>query len=249
MTLRTTEHGDGEPLILLHGGFGAGELFEPILPALSAERRVIAVDLPGHGGSPDPGRPLRAESFADDIAALLTEPTDVMGYSLGGMTALRLAIQHPGLVRRLVLVSVTARRSGNHPEVLAAMDAMSPELAEPMKQSPNYTLYSRLAPKDDWALLVERTAEALKVDYDWTAEVAGIKAPTLLVYADQDSITPAHIVEFYGLLGGGLRDASWDRSQRAPNQLAILPGTTHYDIADSPALAPTVLPFLRDAAQ
>ena len=165
------------------------------------------------------------------------------------MTALRLAIQHPGLVRRLVLVSVAARRSGNHPEVLAAMDAMSPEFAEPMKQSPNYTLYARLAPKDDWALLVERTAEALKVDYDWTAEVAEITAPTLLVYADQDSITPAHIVEFYGLLGGGLRDASWDRSQRAPNQLAILPGTTHYDVADSPALAPTVLPFLRDAAQ
>ena len=70
--------------MLLHGGFGAGELFEPILPALSAERRVIAVDLPGHGGSPDPGRPLRAESFADDVAALITEPVDVMGYSLGG---------------------------------------------------------------------------------------------------------------------------------------------------------------------
>ena len=249
MTLRTTEHGSGEPLVLLHGGLGAGELFEPILPALSAERRVIAVDLPGHGGSPDPGRPLRAESLADDVAALITEPVDVMGYSLGGMTALRLAIQHPGRVRRLVLVSVAARRSGNHPEVLAAMDAMAPEFAEPMKQSPNYALYTRLAPKDDWALLVERTAEALKVDYDWTAEVEAIKAPTLLVYADQDSITPAHIVEFYGLLGGGLRDASWDYSQRVANQLAILPGTTHYDIYRSPALVPTVLPFLRDAAQ
>ena len=79
--------------------------------------------------------------------------------------------------------------------------------------------------------------------------MAAIKAPTLLVYADQDSITPAHIVEFYGLLGGGLRDASWDCSQRVANQLAILPGTTHYDIYRSPALAPTVLPFLRDAAQ
>ena len=124
------------------------------------------------------------------------------------------------------------------------MDAMSPEFAEPMKQSPNYALYSRLAPKDDWALLVARTAEFLKVDYDWTAEVADITAPTLLVYADQDSITPAHIVEFYGLLGGGLRDASWDNSQRAPNQLAVLPGTTHYDIYRSAALAPTVLPFL-----
>ena len=144
---------------------------------------------------------------------------------------------------------MAARRDGNHPEVLAAMDAMSPEFAEPMKQSPNYALYSRLAPKDDWALLVQRTAEFLKVDYDWTAEVADITAPTLLVYADQDSITPAHIVEFYGLLGGGLRDASWDNSQRAPNQLAVLPGTTHYDIYRSAALAPAVLGFLGDAAQ
>jgi pimeloyl-ACP methyl ester carboxylesterase len=245
--IRTTEHGAGEPLVLLHGGFGAGEMWEPILPALSAERRVIAVDLPGHGGSPDPGRPLRAESLAEDIAALLNEPTDVMGYSLGGLTALRLAIQHPELVRRLVLVSVAARRGGNHPEVLAAMDAISPEFAEPMKQSPNYALYKRLAPKDDWALLVARTAEALKVDYDWTAET--IAAPTLLVYADQDSITPAHIVEFYARLGGGLKDAGWDYSERVPNQLAILPGTTHYDIYRSPALAPSVLPFLRDAAQ
>ena len=166
---------------------------------------MIAVDLPGHGGSPDPGRPLRAESLADDVAELITEPVDVMGYSLGGMTALRLAIQHPDRVRRLVLVSVAARRSGNHPEVIAAMEAMAPEFAEPMKQSPNYALYTRLAPTDDWALLVARTAEFLKVDYDWTAEVASIKAPTLLVYADQDSITPAHIVEFYGRLGGGLK--------------------------------------------
>ena len=249
MTLRSVEHGAGEPLVLLHGGLGAGEIFEPILPALSADRRVVAVDLPGHGGSPDPGRPLRAELLADDVAALIKEPVDLMGYSLGGMTALRFAIQYPALVRRLVLVSVAARRSGNHPEVLAAMDAMAPEFAEPMKQSPNYALYERLAPKDDWALLVERTAEALKVDYDWTAEVAEIAAPTLLVYADQDSITPAHIVEFYGLLGGGLRDANWDGSQRVTNQLAILPGATHYDIYRSPALAPTVLPFLRDAAQ
>jgi pimeloyl-ACP methyl ester carboxylesterase len=248
LTLRITEHGFGDPLMLLHGGLGASDQFEPIMPALS-ERRVIAVDLPGHGGSPDPGRPLRAQSLADDIAALITEPVDLMGYSLGGMTALRVAIQHPELVRRLVLVSVAARRSGNHPEVLEAMDAMAPEFAEPMRQSPNYALYTRLAPKDDWALLVERTAEFLKVDYDWTAEVAEIKAPTLLVYADQDSITPAHIVEFYGLLGGGLRDASWDYSERVANQLAVLPGATHYDIYRSPALAPAVLPFLGDAAQ
>lgn len=81
--------------------------------------------------------------------------------------------------------------------------------------------------------------------------MAGIEAPTLLVYADADFVRPAHIVEFYGLLGGGLRDAGWDGSGRPTAQLAILPGATHYDIALSPALARAVLPFLGsgDAAQ
>jgi pimeloyl-ACP methyl ester carboxylesterase len=243
------QHGDGEPLVLLHGGIGAGELWAPILPALAAQRTVITVDLVGHGRTADPGRPLRPEHLADDVAALVAQldpgSTDVMGYSLGGLTALRLAIQHPDAVRRLVLVSVAARRSGSHPEVLAAMDQMRPELADALKQSPNYALYERIAPRpEDWGLLIARTSEVLKVDYDWTAEIARITAQTLLVYADQDSITPAHIVEFYGLLGGGLRDAGWDGAQRAPAQLAVLPGTTHYDIYTSPALAPAVLPFL-----
>jgi pimeloyl-ACP methyl ester carboxylesterase len=114
-----------------------------------------------------------------------------------------------------------------------------------MKQSPNYELYARIAPRpEDWQLLIARTSEFLKVDYDWGAEVAAITAPTLLVYADADSVRPAHIVEFYGLLGGGLRDAGWDGAHRPAAQLAVLPGTTHYDIYRSPALAPAVLPFL-----
>jgi len=190
--------------------------------------------------------------MADDIAALIRRlgraPVDLMGYSLGGMTALRTAIQHPGVVRRLVLVSVAFRRDGSHPEVVATMDQFGPELAEPMKQSPNYALYARIAPRpEDWELLIARTSEFLKVDYDWGWEVEQITAPTLLVYADADSVRPAHIVEFYGLLGGGLRDAGWDGSSRPTAQLAMLPGTTHYDIALSPALAPAVLPFLASA--
>jgi pimeloyl-ACP methyl ester carboxylesterase len=239
--LSFTEHGQGEPLVLLHGGLGAGAQGEP---AAFAGRRVIAVDLPGHGASPDPGRPLRAETAADAMAEVISGPVDVLGYSLGGMTALRLAIQHPQLVRRLILVSVAFRRDGSHPEAVAAMDAFAPELAEPMRQSPNYELYARLAPRDDWELLIARTSEFLKVDYDWMDELARLRGPVLLVYADADSVRPAHIVESYALLGGGLRDASWDGSLRSANQLAILPGTTHYDIHRSPALAPTVLGFL-----
>jgi pimeloyl-ACP methyl ester carboxylesterase len=249
LSLHYEEHGSGEPLVLLHGGIGAGAMFAPILPPLAEGRRVITVDLQGHGGTADVDRPLRAELMADDIAALLDhlglEQADVMGYSLGGKVSLRLAIQHPARVRRLVLVSVAARRDGSHPEVVAAMDQMSPAAAEPMKQSPLYAQYARLAPRvDDWPVLIGKVSEALKVDFDWTAEIERITARTLLVYADADSVRPDHIVELFGLLGGGLRDAGWDSSAQPSNQLAILPGRTHYDVYLSPALAPIVTGFL-----
>src|SRR3954468_4815369 len=151
LSLHYEEHGSGEPLLLLHGGIGAGAMFAPILPALAEGRRVITVDLQGHGGTADVDRPLGADLMADDIAALLDhlglEQADVMGYSLGGKVALRLAIQHPARVRRLVLVSVAFRRDGSHPEVLAAMDQMSAAAAEPMMQSPLYAQYERLPPR------------------------------------------------------------------------------------------------------
>jgi pimeloyl-ACP methyl ester carboxylesterase len=81
-------------------------------------------------------------------------------------------------------------------------------------------------------------------DYDWTAEIPALAAPTLLVFGDADAVRPAHIVEFYGLLGGGLRDAGGDGAGRSAARLAVLPGVTHYDILTSPVLAAAVLPFL-----
>ena len=249
LSLYYEEHGSGEPLVLLHGGISAGEMFAPILPELAAGRRVITVDLQGHGHTADADRPLRPQTMADDVAALIEhlglERADVMGYSLGGFVALRVAIQHPHLVRRLVLVAVAFRRDGSHPEVVAAMDQMTPEIAEMLKQSPLYEVYSRLAPRvEDWPVLIAKTSAMLKEDYDWTSEIAQLSMPVMLVYADADSVRPGHIVEFYGLLGGGLRDAGWDGSARPTARLAILPGTTHYDIADAAGLVPAVVPFL-----
>ena len=123
------EHSFGAPLVLLHGGFGAGELFAPIVPALAAGRRVVTVDLQGHGHTADVDRPLRPELMADDVAELIAhlglEHADVMGYSLGALVALCTAIQHPGRVRRLITVSVPFRRDGSHPEAVAAMYPVS----------------------------------------------------------------------------------------------------------------------------
>jgi pimeloyl-ACP methyl ester carboxylesterase len=249
LSLYYEEHGSGDPLVLLHGGIGASEMFAPILDELAAGRRVIAVDLQGHGHTADIDRPLRPETLADDVAALIEhlglERADVMGYSMGGMTALRTAIQHPERVRRLVLVSIPFRRDGSYPEVLAAMDAMGPELAEMIKQAPVYEHYARVAPRpDDWTAHVAKTAEAVKADFDWSADIPRLTVPVMLVYADADSVRPDHMLEFWRLLGGGARDAGVDGSGRPVARLAILPGASHYDILGSPLLPAAVLPFL-----
>lgn len=242
-------HGSGRPLVLLHGGYGAVEMFAPILPAFAARRRVVAVDLQGHGRTADVDRPLRFESMADDIAELLRHlglpEADVLGYSLGGGVALRTAIQHPGLVRRLVLVSTPCARRGWYPEVLAAMAMQDERFAEQMRGTPPHELYAAVAPRpEDWPRLWAKTGDLLRREYDWSAEVAALTVPTMLVYADADSIPVHHMADFFGLLGGGHRDAGWDGSDRPTARLAVLPGLTHYDIVTSPAVPDVVLPFL-----
>ena len=244
--------GKGSPLILLHGGFGSVEMFGPNVELLAKHHRVIGVDLQSHGRSPAANRPMRFEAMADDIAALITElklqRAAIMGFSLGGAVALRVAIQHPAVVDRLVLLSTPFKRSGWHPEMTAGMDAMGPETAEPLKHSPMYGAYERIAPnKNDWPTLVTQLTAALKIDYDWSDQVAGLPMPVMIVAGDADGLPPSHAVEFFGLLGGGKRDASWDRSGMTRHRLAILPGLTHYDINLSPAVSETVIPFLSGA--
>ena len=242
-------HGTGYPLILLHGGLGATSMFGPNLPALAKGRQVIAVDLQGHGRTADIDRPLSPQLMADDIAALIKhlklERVDLMGYSLGGGVAFFVALRHPELVRKLVLVSTPIRRNAFYPEMLAQQEQVGPEAAEAMKQTPMYQLYASIAPRpEDWPRLLQKIGEAMKGDYDYSKDVARIKAPTMIVAGDADIFPPSHAVEFFGLLGGGKRDGGWDGSGISKARLAILPGVTHYTMAIAPALAPAVIPFL-----
>lgn len=234
----------GPPLVLLHGGVGGITMFGPNLPTLAATRRVIAVELQGHGHTADIDRPLRFEFMADDIAALLAQlkidQADVMGYSMGGGVAFQVAIRHPALVRRLVVVSFSIKRTGYFPEVLAAFDHMGPEAGAAMKQSPLATMY----PNVNWATLFSKIGDMARQNYDWSADVAKIACPVMLVFADADAVTPAHIMELWALVGGGKRDAGLDGSGRPAGRLAIVPGTTHYDILSTDAVARLVVPFL-----
>lgn len=243
-------HGDGEPLVLLHGGFGSLEMFGPNAAALAAGRQVIGVDLQSHGRTPAVDRPMRFETMADDISALIRhlghERADVMGFSLGGGVALRTAIQHADAVDRLVLVSTPFKREGWYPEMVAGFDQMGPQIAEPMKQT-MYEVYREVAPRvDDWDILVAQLSELLTIDYDWTDEVQGLPMPVMLVIGDADGLPPRHAVEFFELLGGGMRDAVWDGSGITHHALAVLPRVTHYDIAVTGALATNVAKFLDD---
>jgi pimeloyl-ACP methyl ester carboxylesterase len=242
-------YGRGAPLLLLHGGLGSIGMFHPILPQLAKGRQVVAVDLHGHGRTALGDRPINLIDIGNDLATVVKklgyDALDVMGYSFGGGAALRLAVQHPELVRRLVIVSAPYAQSGFYPEMLPQQAAVGAQMADAMKETPMYKSYVAVAPRpQDFPRLLDRMGELMRTPYDWSEDVKQLKGPVMLVYGDADMIRPEHIVQFYQLLGGGLKDAGWQREHMSRNRLAILPNVTHYEMFLSPALVPTVLPFL-----
>jgi pimeloyl-ACP methyl ester carboxylesterase len=242
-------HGQGEPLLLLHGGLSSIEMFRPSLAVFAKRRQVIALDLYGHGRTALTSRPISPHAIGDDLAVVLEQlgydSVDVLGYSMGGAVALRLAVQHPRLVRRLALLSTVFAQHGFFPELLLQQAAMSAAIADAMKDTPLYRTYQALAPRpQDFPRLLDRMGEWMRTPFDWSEDVRRLEGPVLLIYADADNTRPEHIVRFYQLLGGGLRDAGWQREHMPTNRLAILPGYTHYDVLLAPELPATVLAFV-----
>jgi pimeloyl-ACP methyl ester carboxylesterase len=242
-------HGRGEPLLLLHGGLGSIDMFGPLLPTLARERQVIAVDLHGHGRTALGDRRINLIDIGNDLAVVLEqlgyEKVDVLGYSFGGGAGFRLAVQHPSLVRRLVVASAPYAQEGFHPEMLPQQAAVGAAMAEQMKQTPMYISYAAVAPRpEDFPRLLDRMGEFMRQPYDWSEDVKRLAMPVMLIYGDSDMIRPEHVVRFYQLLGGGLRDAGWMREHMSKNRLAILPDLTHYEVFMSPLLVTTALPFL-----
>jgi pimeloyl-ACP methyl ester carboxylesterase len=220
-------HGDGAPLVLLHGAMGTIEsCFARLLPALAAQHRVIAVELQGHGRTADVVRPLAYPDMADDVAALLQSIgvtlVDVVGYSMGGAVGLELAMRHPTLVKRVVYAGgATYRRDGLHPEMLEDTG----DAVEALEGSVWQQAYIEVAPRpDDWPKLVRKVTE-LDRDEGWTAEqIQAIAAPVLVIVGDSDIVRPEHAVELFRLLGGGVIG---DIAGLPASRLAILPGTSH----------------------
>lgn len=241
-------HGEGAPLVMLHGGVDPSQTFGAPLAEMAKNFKVIAVYARGHGPSKDTAAPWSIEQAADDVAAVLKQlkinKASVMGYSFGGAIALQFAIRHPDMLDKLVVVSAAYSTKGEYPEVRAAfeqMPAMADAIGADIAKSPLAQMY----PGVDWPTLMRKTGELGKQEFDWSAGIRGIKARTLLVFADADYVRPEHIAEFYKLLGGGQRDAGLDGSLRSPNQLAVVPGTTHYNLIASPAVIQYSTDFLK----
>ena len=233
LTMYYEIHGEGQPLILLHGALSAiGTSFGKLLPELAKARQVIAVEMQGHGRTADIDRPLRYELLADDIAALLTqigvETADLFGWSLGAGVALQAAIRHPARVRKLVLASVTFNRNGLYPELLAGIERAKPA---DVAGTPFYEEYTRIAPHpQDFPRLFAKQQLLDSEMQDWSVEaIRAIKTPTLLIIGDADIVRPEHTVELFRLLSGGV---AGDLVGLPRSQLAVLPGTTHMTLVE-----------------
>ncbi len=243
-------YGKGEPIVLMAGGFGdASSMMQTIVP-LSRERQVITIDLEGHGRTPLRASPMSHEKLGDDVAAVLRHlkipKADIAGYSHGGDAAIRMAIQHPAMVRNLIVVSTAAERDGWYPEALKGMEAVSAAMAEQMKQTPLYQRYAAVAPNpEQFPLLLDRMGDLMRKDYDWREEIRNLRVPTLLVFADHDAVSMRHIAEFFALFEGGVRDAGWEGEPKyARARLAIVPGYTQYNFGQGPDIARVIEAYL-----
>ena len=247
-------HGKGDALLLLHGGLFSTGMFGETLARLAENRRVIGVDLHGHGRTALASRQINPVDIGRDLAVVIEKlglsQVDVMGYSFGGGCALQLAFQHPKLVRRLVVVSAPYAQSGFFPEMLPQQAAVGAAMAGALKDTPMYKLYAEIAPHpEEFPRLLDAMGEYMRQNFDWSESVKQLTMPVMLVYGDSDMFQPEHVVSFYHLLGGGLKDAGWMREHMSKNRLAILPNVTHYEMGTSPSLVSTVLPFLDAASE
>jgi pimeloyl-ACP methyl ester carboxylesterase len=251
MDIYHEEHGSaqGRPVLLIHGALsGIGTSFGAILPLLARTRRVIAVELQGHGRTPDIDRPFTVEHFAADVVELLDRlgiaTADVAGWSMGAAVALRLGTDHADRVGRLVLASVSFHDAGLYPGLLDGIQDLRPEH---LYGSELHDEYLRTAPDPaGFATLVTKMKVLDAHLPRWTAaQIRALAAPTLLVLGDSDIVRPEHAVEMFRLLGGGV---AGDLTGLPACRLAVLPGTTHTGVPQRAEwLVPMIDEFLDEA--
>ena len=227
IALRWVERGTGEPLVLLHGGLSDSRFFSRNVPALAERFRVYTPDARGHGRTPDVPGPITPELLLRDTAGFLTTvvggPAHLAGHSLGATTALHVALRHPGLVRRLVLISAAIT-----PSRLRAGGAPWPGLAELVRflgpgygeVSPDGEAHFPVVASKIVTMLAGGPALA-------QADLAGVSSRTLVMAGDEDAVSLDDTVALYNGIPGA--------------ELAIVPGTSHFLLREKPDLCNAIM--------
>ncbi len=221
----------GTPLLLLHGGLFDSELqFGALIPGLSEGRRVIATDFQGHGRTNDIDRPLSTVDLTSDVVGLLAhlgiEQIDAFGFSVGGAVALAMAIDHPELVRKLIVSSVSFRPEGDRGENAEAVAELTVDMIAGTPMEERYLAVSPHPDHEHLQGLLDKLGRYDEGVEGWSDdEIRGIAAPTLITVGDCDEVRLDHAVRFLQLRGG---DVNGDLEGVPASQLAVYPGTTHF---------------------
>ena len=244
-------HGSGEPVVLLHGAFMTiTNNWNGWIKELAKTRKVIAIEMQGHGRTADIARDMTSENLADDVAALLGHlkipRADLIGYSMGGGVAMQCAVRHPDKVRKVVVISSPFRRDGVVKEGADALKNLSPEL---FIGSPLEVDYKKLSPTpDDFPKFVKHMVAAMSKEQDLDADkLKDTPAPMFFIFGDADGIRLDHIAEMYRLKGG---EVHGDMQPHSASRLAILPNTTHVTLMERmTVIVPMVNDFLNAKPQ
>ncbi len=243
--------GSGVPLVLLHGSYMTiSNNWTEWIGEFPKTRKVIAVEMQGHGRTADINRDFSYENLADDIAAMLAhlkiKQADLLGYSMGGGVAMQVAIRHPEKVRKVVSISAVFRHDG---WVKEALDMFPQLTADMFKGSPIETEYKKLSPTpNEFPSFVKRVIAMDLKPYDFGADkLEATKAPFLFIHGDADGVRLDHISEMFRLKGD---EIFGDMRPRSESRLAVLPNTTHITLMEKgEAIIPMVNDFLDAKAQ
>lgn len=224
-------YGEGKPIVLLHGAFYTIALnWSQLIPELSKTRKVIAIEMQGHGHTPYSERKLSFPTLASDVEGVMDylkiDSADVVGYSMGGSVAYEFAIQSPKRLRKLVIISSTYKSSGWLPEVTNAFKHFKPEF---FNNTPIQAAYDAVAPdKTKWTPYLEQMIAFAGEPFDFgDSNISHITAPVLIISGDNDGLDKTELIKTYKLLGGGV---AADMEPMPKSHLAIVPAQTHVNL-------------------
>ena len=237
-------YGQGKPIVLLHGAFYTIEMnWAQLIPELSKTRKVIAIEMQGHGHSPYYDRKLDMVTLASDVEQVMNylkvDSADVAGYSMGGSVAYQFAVQSPKRLNRLVIISSTYKTDGWLPIVNTAFKDFKPELFD---NTPIKAAYDAVAPdKTKWTKFIKQMIDFANVPFNCgDSNIAKIAAPVLIISGDNDGVNKIELMKTYQLLGGGV---AADLQPMPKSHVAIVPSQSHVSLMMQ---TKTILGYLDD---